>query len=131
MRYQSAERRKLMRIWSPVRARFVMETNHCWFQGSECQFCWNLGVHEMAKGSHREAALTRRYTWAVACGHCNCGELNDYKLWPLERQLAMKWIYDRPHFWLVAFNVLRDRNSEAITFSEVLPHILRRLDGKF
>lgn len=115
MRHTSRKRAKLQRVWGPIRAAFVMETNFCWV----CGRTWNLCVHELARGAFRAAAFVERKTWVVACGECNCGPLNDHAEWPLARQLALKYIYDREHFDLAGFNRLRDREPDAITFDQV------------
>lgn len=125
MKPVSKERSALMRKWGPIRAQFVMETNCCWV----CGRTYNLGVHEIARGIHREAAFTERMTWIVACGECNCGPLHDHRAWPLAKQLALKWVHDRPHFLLEEFNVLRDREPGAITWAEVVVWICRLVDG--
>lgn len=120
MRHTSKKRATLMRKWGPIRAAFVMETNFCWV----CGRTWNLCVHEMARGSHREKALTERLTWLVACGQCNSGPLHDHREWPLARQLALKYMHDQEHFDLVGFNRLRDREPDAITFDQVEKWVL-------
>lgn len=124
MRHTSKKRAKLNRAVKDLRAAFVAEYGFCWL----CGWNYDLAVHEIAKGSHREAALSERIAWMVACGGCNCGPLNDYKEWPLVRQLAVKWVYDQENFDLVGFNRLRGRADNAIVLLEVIPHICRELD---
>jgi hypothetical protein len=114
-----------MELVRDLRAAFVDEFGYCWFCGATYELC----CHEIAKGADREAALPKRFCWAVACNACNEGPLNDYSVWPLVRQLAVKWREDWKWFYLVAFNLLRRRSSMAITFTEVVPHICRELDG--
>ena len=108
-----------------TRRSFVEEFGFCFGCGQAGQ----LAVHEMACGSHRERALDQRYAWLCACWVCNSEEFTNYERWPLERQLALKWIHDRKHFELRSFNELRGRAPDAITMSEVIPFICRELDA--
>jgi len=101
---------------------------------SDAEFCWTCGQggpltpHEMLRGSFREVALPQRCTWLAVCWQCNSEELTSAGKWPLVRQQAVKWIYDRDYFDLVKTNLLHDRAPGAITFTEVIPHICRLLD---
>lgn len=120
MKHTSSKQAKRNRNAKQARADFVAEYGFCWACGSANDLC----CHEMAKGwSIRCLAFTRRYCWFVACSDCNVGPLNDYSVWPLARQLAVKWQFDWQNFWLVAFNILRGRGGMAIEFSEVVPFI--------
>lgn len=101
----------------------------CWFcerQRSEC-------THEMASGSgNRHAAVADRIAWASACWNCNCDRLTDNGgagQWPLAKQLAVKWIYDRAYYDRVAFNRLRGRADDAISQAEVVLWVCRILDA--
>jgi hypothetical protein len=82
----------------------------------------------MACGSHRQAALSERCTWLAVCRDCNCHHLTDYAEWPLLRQLAVKWICDRPHFDLPRFNEIRGRAPTAIEWHEVVVAICWEID---
>lgn len=126
MRRVSKKRGSLMRKCKEKRAAFLAEFPFCFGCGST----FKLAVHEIAKGhSNREAALPKRYCWLVLCVTCNCQDFCDYQKWPLTRQLALKWLHDWENFYLVAFNLLRRRSSEAITFTEVVIEICRLQDG--
>lgn len=125
VKHQSAKRRQKMDEVRGPREEFRLEYQFCWFCGIGCV----PDCHEMAKGnSHRDAALSERCTWAGACPVCNCGCLNDYSVWPVERQLALKWVHDRNYFDLDAFNKLRGRGPRAITMAQIIPWICRELD---
>lgn len=124
MRWQSKKRRRLMAGCETAREEFVTEFGYCFGCGNVLDLC----VHEMSRGTHREASLTKRFTWMVACSYCNANRFTDYYYYPLERQLALKWIHDRKYFDLEAFNVLRGRAPDAITMAEVIPHICREVD---
>lgn len=97
----------------------------------QCVVCWERSecVHEMACGSNRWLAFTKPSTWLPSCGRCNCHQLTDYSKWPLERQLALKWCYDRERFDLLEFNIVRGRGALAITMADVIPWICRELDS--
>lgn len=115
MRKQSKKRAKLMRTVGPERKAYIAEFGKCMACGSRKRLC----VHEMAKGSHREAALSEPCTWLVACWLCNTRYLEDYSIWPLARQLATKLKYDPDRFDLERFNEIRGRAATAITIEEV------------
>jgi hypothetical protein len=108
------------------RAAFAVEHPHCWCCGGS----WQVWVHEMVRGGSREAALPVRAAWFAACWHCNSGPLNDRNVWPLARQLAMKWVYDRRHFDLPLVCQLRREAPSAVTMTDVIPHICRALDER-
>lgn len=125
MRYAGKKRQAKMRLCGPTRRAFVEAAVLCMCCAQEFATC----CHEIARGSHRDAALQERLTWLATCWLCNTGPLTDATLWPLQKQLALKWIYDRAHFDLVGFNVLRGRAPGAIVMSEIIPEICRLLDG--
>ena len=113
-----------MRKVREARAQFVREAGRCWI----CKIRVALCCHEMSRGCHREPSLSERCTWLPTCNQCNCDSLDDYSEWPLERQLAIKWVYDRGYFDLLRFNEIRGRAPTAITMADVIPHICRELD---
>ena len=115
MRYQSAKRRKLMAENKAARQDFLAEQLRC----AVCGSARSLTCHEMAKGCHRNEALSNRLAWLCACWICNSGPLNDYEQWPLARQLSRKQDMDPEHYDLVGFNRLRGREDGAITQDEV------------
>ena len=123
MKFQSANRRRLMSQVQQDRQAFLVLYPACWFCGGPSQ-C----VHEMACGSHRELALSEPCTWAAACVDCNEFHLTDYSEWPLARQMAVKWIEDRKNFDRVRFNAIRGRSPDAISWTEVVLWICRELN---
>lgn len=128
MKHLSPKRAQQARDFEQERADFIAEFGFC--MNPDCQGRGELTCHEIAKGTgNRPLSFTKRYTWLVLCVTCNCEDFCDYSKWPLVRQLALKWQHDWKHFYLVAFNLLRRRSSMAITFTEVVPHICRLLDG--
>ena len=116
LRPVSKKRAKLQREVSGPRAAYVKEQGRC----AVCGATENLAVHEIAKGSHREAALSEEEAWLVACWTCNSGPLNDYSLWPIERQLALKALCDAERYDRRKVNELRGRAPEAINEAEVI-----------
>lgn len=124
MRRVSKKRAKIERDMRAERRAYLLEFPQCvvCWMGSQC-------VHETACGSHRGQAIQEPSTWLATCNDCNCHQLTDYAKWPLVRQLAMKWCYDRARFDLLAFNMIRGRGPLAITMAEVIPWICRELDG--
>lgn len=127
MRNLSKKRTKQARDCAKDRADFKAEYNFC--MNPACRCGRTLSVHEIAKGPDRQLAFERRYCWLVLCVTCNCQDFCDYSRWPLTRQLALKWLHDWDNFYLVAFNLLRRRSSEAITFTEVVIEVCRLQDG--
>lgn len=86
-----------------------------------CQCCCKRvasDVHEICRGSHREAALKERAAWLCLCRVCH-DELDDYSQWPITRQLALKLVGDPEFFDLATVNTLRGRDENAITLAEV------------
>lgn len=123
MRFESKKRAKKRRIVTYRRQMFLAEFRDCWFCGSGTNLC----VHEIACGSHRDKALGERLAWAVACFECNCHQLTDYSMWPLERQLAIKKLRDPRFYNRVEFNRLRGRADNAITQAEVTAWVRKEI----
>lgn len=112
------------------RAFWEVEFPWCWY----CEEARSECTHEMACGiQHRHKAVPQRFTWGAACSDCNTNRLTDYSLWPLEKQLAVKFINDRAYYDRVEFNLLRGREPEAITQREVYRWVrrIRRSKGRF
>lgn len=102
-----------------------------WSQAhNECMVCgWRtcdthrigkfaLQTHEIARGSARNAALVRPATWLRVCNVCH-EEMGDYSIWPIARQLALKLIKDPGNHNRKLVNLLRGRQSDAISEAEV------------
>ena len=101
-----------------ARAAFCQEHEH------RCFSCGGAGsdVHEMARGCHRSVAVRERCCWLLLCRPCH-EEMDDYSIWPLTRQLALKLISDPIYFSPERFNEIRGRAPGAITLSEVVVHL--------
>lgn len=122
---------KLLRTFTSVSARDKARREFwqvlfpwCWYCESDRSEC----THEMACGTHRKEALWHRFAWGSSCSGCNIYKLTDYRVWPLAKQLAAKWINDREHYDRVAFNRLRCRADNAISQAEVVIEVCRILD---
>jgi len=107
-----------------MRREFVKAAGRCW----TCQKSRATDCHEMASGTHRDAALSERCTWLAVCTMCNCYRLTDRVEWPLVRQLAIKWLNDPEHLDVERFNELRGRAKTAITWTEVVVQVCHELD---
>lgn len=91
----------------------------------ECMLCAIFGrsgpaedVHEIARGSGiRRKAVRDRRAWLVLCRACH-DEMGNYRLWPPERQLAVKRIADPEYYSLEFFNGIRT-GSRQVTADEV------------
>lgn len=127
--YQPTEfaQRAPSRIEKDRREFWRTEFPWCWF----CEDAPSTECHEIARGTgNRSKAKKERFTWASSCNDCNFHQVTDYSIWPLERQLAVKWINDREYFNLIGFNRLRGLADSAIEMHQVIFHICRLLDGK-
>jgi len=124
MRKVSKKRLAKLRQVGRERRSFVERASMC----MACREAPATDCHEIACGSHRDAALGERLAWLAVCRVCNCERLTDRDVWPLTRQLAVKWLHDRPHFDLLGFNALRGRAPGAITWPEVCVAVCRELD---
>ncbi len=131
MRRVSKERSKLMREVAAWRGCFIIDMRQCqicgkklvWRESDPITSVRSLSVHEIAKGPCRSEAMKHRECCLVACDICNCGPLCDYKIWPIERQLAVKLLTDPEYFDLELFNKVRGRAPTAITLADVVPYL--------
>lgn len=119
MRFQSKERARQMRRQGPERKQFLKQFEYCWVCGSN----WEMTVHEILRGGSRGVALDHRLTWFAACAECNCGVLNDAIQWPIQRQLAVKFLMDELFFDLPMFCQLKREAVTAYTMEDIKPYI--------
>lgn len=86
MRPVSKKRQALMRRVKPIRDALRTEVGHC-------EICERhrgaLDVHEIGRGSWREACLGERCALLVVCRYCHDAELSSAAEWPESRQLAL------------------------------------------
>ena len=102
-------------------ARMNYRFSHYWCQVPGCH---NLAddIHEIARGGSRQAALGDPCAWLVLCRKHH-EEMDDYSVWPIVRQLAVKAIADVDNYSRIGVNRLRGRDDEAITQDEVAEEI--------
>ena len=124
MRRQSLKRAALNRKWGPIRKEFAQSYRNCNCCGGHGQ----LHCHEITRGFSRDAAISKRCSWLAVCSYCNCEKLTDAALWPLPRQLALKWLYDREHFDLDCICELRGAVPGCVTMTDVIPWVCRLID---
>jgi hypothetical protein len=96
---------------------------------SRCEYCGKHGdlcLHEIARGIHRRKAITAPYA-ILAVHPLVCHEA--VSLETIERQLARMYLVDASRFDLVAFNRLRGRADNAITFADLARDIEALLRG--
>lgn len=78
-----------------------------------------LAVHEIARGTHRQKAVDKRYATLVVCGVCH-ERLGSKADWPEARQLAVVKFRRPKDYSLVAYNELvNPRAPQRITEEEV------------
>lgn len=120
MRPVSKKRAKTMRRVSPIRKAYLAEFTRC----VVCGVAAADQVHEIARGSHRAAAIEAPCTWLATCWSCNHLLLTDAAEYPLERQLAIKFRVDPGRIDLGEFNALRGRDPGAITWEDLEPWLI-------
>lgn len=106
----SAEKRRV----AHERAEWLMEHNKCMV----CRKADAVDVHEIARGANRQEAWRSPCCWISACRKCH-NEMDDYGVWPIARQLALKKMRDSENYDRVAVNRIRSRDDEAISEVEV------------
>lgn len=90
-----------------------------------CEVCIKRhpqAVHEITRGPAREASLDRPEVVLAVCDRCH-RDLEDYRKWPVTRQLALKFLRSP---WLVDLelvNRLRGRDYNAIDWDDVVIHL--------
>lgn len=129
MKRISTERKALMKEVGPDRREFIKEFGRCQNQEPWAgEHFGALTVHEMTNGPNRERALRTRAALLVLCAGCNCSDFTDKKVWPLERQLALKLVVDPEFFDLGAINELLapkgcENPPEVVTLAGVAKHL--------
>ena len=112
------KRRKLNEIYTTWRVEFIQSVGHC-------EICGALPheVHHIARGIYREKAMCERCAVLALCHHCHTEVVDD---WPLPRQLAALACSRPMDLNIPQFNMLRDRELDAITFLDLLPFLEMR-----
>ena len=93
-----------------------------------CDVCGSMAhlIHEIARGQHREKAKTTRYATLRLCTLCH-QEIHDWdnmtsREWIL-KQLAYLGCARPNDLKLTAFNELKGRGPQDITFIDLLPYL--------
>ena len=110
----AAENRKI----APLRKAYKAEFHMC----MRCLRRLSEDVHEIAKGSHRAKAKMLPSCWLSLCRECHCS-MDDYRIWPVSKQLALKLVSDPTNFDLEEVNRVRGRADTAITLGDVAQHL--------
>lgn len=93
-----------------------------------CECCHRrkaTDCHEIARGSFRHVAVHERLTWLALCGGpkgCH-DKMDDYSVWPVARQMALKFLNSPEDFNPVTVNLVRDRDPDAVTWGDVARYI--------
>jgi hypothetical protein len=82
-----------------------------------CMACGCIGcdLHHIARGADK---VDDPCVFLILCRPCH-DEMDDYSIWPISRQLALKRRADPDNYDRVRFNQLRRRDPEAITEEDV------------
>jgi hypothetical protein len=121
MRTVSKKRAKVNRQAKPVRDAYLAAHPIC----EVCCRRRSTERHEITCGPAREASLDKIDVLLAVCGGIDgChDELDDYSVWPVTRQLALKAIRSERPLDLPLVNRLRGRDENAITWGDVAQHL--------
>lgn len=76
------------------RRDFVIQVGRC-----QNPFCsvrgFPIHCHELTRGKNRKRSMHVRQVILVLCDLCNAGEFSDSRVWPIERQICLKWLVDK------------------------------------
>lgn len=121
MKWRSDKRRAEASTAEAEREAFALEFPQCMVPGCRRQSC---DVHEIARGPARRAAYLERCAWLSLCRICH-DAMDDYSVWPLDRQYALKALRDTAFYDRQRLNELRGRAPDAISEQEVIVSLLR------
>lgn len=99
---------------SEARDQFAIQFPKCWVCGKHAH-----DTHEIVRGAMRHLGYIHRSCWIRTCRRCHDQELGDLSRWPVARQLALKKQYDPEYYNRIEVNLLRRRQPDSITESEV------------
>lgn len=108
----SKKRRTLIDQVSEAREAYRMDFPECALCGQPA-----TDVHEISRGPAREESLKHPETWIHVCRACHSEK---FATMPIERQLALKCIQSPEYFDRRLVNVIRGRDADAVTESEVV-----------
>lgn len=128
MRRVSIKRKRLVDQARPLREALIRKHGECMVCGrgpgnpyrDRPIQCSQLCVHEIANGRNRARALDKPYACLVVCWYCNAGQLENKRLWPEARQLALLRLKSPGDYNLQAYNALvSPKSPKRITQEEV------------
>lgn len=123
MRRQSQKRQKLCDEMGPLREAFKIRFHTCW----RCLQNPSSDCHEITRGPYREKALRVPALWMALCRGCH-DKMGDTRVWPIERQLALKLIRDPLGFDLEAVQQVLERPTP-IVLADVVVYLDVMEDG--
>jgi hypothetical protein len=126
MRRTSKKTAARQRQCKALRKELIAEVGRCEICGHDPQrqLCgsvqWDLCVHEIARGAHRQKALDKRYAVLVLCWACHTMRIHGTEHWPEARQLAVLKRSRPDDYDLAAYNALIGYGQNRITEDDVL-----------
>jgi len=115
MRHRSKQNAKNERDAMPARELYRRLYPYC--QHGDCDRI-ATDVHEIASGPARRNAIGERACLLHLCRDHH-DQMDDYSIWPIDRQLALKKWSDPEGYSRTRVNEIRGRDPEAITDEEV------------
>lgn len=115
---ESKKRATLRAIVNPGRKGFLLLHPVCMLCGKRK----SEDVHEIARGNAREGCLSYPELQLAVCRTPCHDDLDDLKLWPPERQMFARMMYDLKAE-LLTLNELRGRAETAITIRDVVQYL--------
>lgn len=107
------KRQKNSESSTTARTEFRLEFPRCWVCGDD-----STDVHEIARGPARHISVLDRAAWVMLCRRCH-NDLGGLTAWPVERQYALKALWDPEWYDRPKLNTMRCRAAEAITEGDV------------
>ncbi len=118
IRQVSKDRAKLKRQVKPIRDEYMQAHPKC----EICNSKPSRDPHEILRGNARQACLDKTEFLLAVCPKCH-DKLGDFKLWPVERQLAWKAIISDKPTDCALVNEIRGRAATAITWRDIAFHL--------
>jgi hypothetical protein len=90
-----------------------------------CEVCIKrqpIEVHEITRGPAREASLDKPDVVLAVCRKCH-EDLGNYAIWPVSRQIAVKFLRSPALVNPLTVNKIRGRAGTAINWDDVAKHL--------
>jgi hypothetical protein len=114
----SKKRKALMAKVKPFRDRYLASKLLC----EVCIKRQPVEVHEITRGPAREASLDKPEVVLAVCRKCH-ELLGNYAIWPVSRQIAVKFLRSPTLANVDLVNELRGRAESGITWDDVVVHL--------